>query len=286
LSVSCVIPAFNEGAAVQPVVRYIREHFPDFEVIVVDDGSQDDTGRFAEEAGAKVIRHTYNIGNGAAIKTGIRAATNDVVLMLDSDGQHPPEEIPNLLANMAAYDMVVGARTNESNVSRFRSIGNWGLIRIAEFLTGHSIPDLTSGFRAVKRSILLEFIHLFPNQYSYPTTITMAMLKSGYFVKFVPLATIKRRETGKSGIRPFKDGFRFINIMIRIIMLFDPQKIFVPIGLTLLILGAGIAIFQIIDKNTVTGSALLMFLSGLFVLLFALIADQVAALRREMNRNR
>lgn len=286
LSVSCVIPAYNEGPAVQPVVRYICQHFPNFEVLVIDDGSKDETARYAEEAGATVIRHTYNIGNGAAVKTGIRAAKNEIVLMLDADGQHPPEAIPELLVHMAHYDMAVGARTKQSNVSKFRSFGNWGLISIAEFLTGHTIPDLTSGFRAVKRSVLMEFIHLFPNQYSYPTTITMSMLKTGYFVKFVPIPAITRRETGQSGIRPFRDGMKFINIMVRIIMLFDPQKIFMPIGLSLLALGAGIALFQIMDKSTVTGSALLTFLSGLFVLMFALVADQVAALRREMNRSR
>ena len=281
--VSCIIPAFNEGEAICDVINRIFAISPDFEVIVGDDGSSDDTAEQAKKAGAVVVSHPYNIGNGAAVKSGIRASTREVVLLLDADGQHPPEEIPKLLEDLDQYDMVVGARSKKSQVSKFRSFGNWGLISIAEFLSGHKIPDLTSGFRAIKRDKVMKYIHLFPNQYSYPTTITMAMLKSGDFVKFVMLDTIIRRETGQSRIRPFRDGMKFINIMIRIIMLFDPQKVFLPIGFFLLTIGVVIAVVQIILKDTVTGSAVLTFLSGLFVLLIGLLADQIAAIRREIT---
>lgn len=284
--VSCIIPAFNEGNAIAEVIGRLKTTYPDFELLVVDDGSSDNTARAAEAAGARVIRHTYNIGNGAAVKTGIRNATGDVVVMLDADGQHPPEEISRLLEHIGPYDMVVGARSTMAKVSKFRSFGNWGLIRIAEFLTGSRIPDLTSGFRAVKREKAMEFIHLFPNQYSYPTTITMCMLKTGYFVKFVPLDTIKRRELGSSNIRPFRDGMKFINIMIRIIMLFDPQKVFLPVGLFLFATGMIITAEQLITKLKVTGSGLMLFLAGLFIMLIGLLADQVAAMRRELNRFR
>ncbi|MCE3233926.1 MAG: glycosyl transferase [Vampirovibrio sp.] len=286
LTVSCIIPAYNEGEAIREVVSEIQAVYPDFELIVVDDGSRDNTAEVAEQAGAKVIRHTYNIGNGAAVKTGIRNATGDVIVMLDADGQHPPNEIARLLQHIGPYDMAVGARTSMSKVSKFRSFGNWGLIRIAEFLTGAEIPDLTSGFRAIKRDKVMEFIHLFPNQYSYPTTITMCMLKSGYFVKFVPMDSIRRRELGTSNIKPFRDGMKFINIMVRIIMLFDPQKVFLPLGSFCFLLGILIALVQILTKLAVTGSAVMMVLSGLLIVLFGLVADQVAAVRREMSRLR
>lgn len=285
-TVSCIIPAYNEGEAIREVIGQILALHPDFEVILVDDGSSDNTAEIAEQAGAKVVRHTYNIGNGAAVKTGIRNATGDIVVMLDADGQHPPQEINRLLEHIGPYDMAVGARSSQAKVSKFRSFGNWGLIRIAEFLTGKEIPDLTSGFRAIKRDKVMEFIHLFPNQYSYPTTITMCMLKSGYFVKFVMMDSIKRRESGTSHIRPFRDGMKFINIMIRIIMLFDPNKVFLPLGFAFLTLGMVIAVVQILTKLTVTGSAVMMFLAGLFIMLFGLVADQVAAMRRELSRLR
>jgi len=150
--VSCILPAFNEGESVCPVIEKIRELHPDFEVILVDDGSSDNTAELAERSGARVIRHTYNIGNGAAVKTGIRNAKGSVIIMMDSDGQHPPEDIARLLEDIGPYDMVVGARSKNAQVSKFRSFGNWGLIRIAEFLTGAKIPDLTSGFRAIKKT--------------------------------------------------------------------------------------------------------------------------------------
>ncbi len=283
-SVTCIIPAFNEGEAIRDVIARIRGLYPAMEILVVDDGSSDNTAAIAEQAGARVIRNTYNIGNGAAVKTGIRNASHDIVVMLDADGQHPPEEISKLLEHIGPYDMVVGARSKNAQVSKFRSIGNWGLIRIAEFLTETSIPDLTSGFRAVKRAKALEFIHLFPNQYSYPTTITMSMLKSGYFVKFVMLDSITRRSTGNSNIKPFRDGMKFINIMIRIIMLFDPQKVFLPLGFFVFSIGIVITLVQVITKLTVTGSAVMMLLAGLFIILIGLVADQVAAVRREMSR--
>jgi glycosyltransferase involved in cell wall biosynthesis len=255
--VTCIMPAFNEGEAIREVVQEIRDRYPEFEVMVVDDGSSDNTSQVAAEAGARVIRHTYNIGNGAAVKTGMRNATGDIIVMLDADGQHPPEDIGKLLAHIGPYDMVVGARSKQANVSKFRTFGNWGLIQIAQFLTGKEIPDLTSGFRAVKRDKALEFIHLFPNQYSYPTTITMSMLKTGYFVKFVPLDSIKRRGTGQSNIK---------------------------LGFSMFFIGTVIAIVQLVTKLTVTGSAVMMFLAGLFVMLIGLVAEQVSAMRREMSR--
>jgi glycosyltransferase involved in cell wall biosynthesis len=284
MSITCVIPAYNEGEAIAPVVRRILEVLPGAEVVVVDDGSSDNTAAIAERAGARVLRQTYNLGNGAAVKAGILAASHETIVFLDADGQHPPEDVPKLLEYLGPYDMVVGARAKDANVSKFRRFGNWGLIKVAEHLTGHTIPDLTSGFRAMKRSKVLPFVHLFPQRYSYPTTITMCFLKSGHFVKFVPLSSIQRRQGGHSGIRPWRDGMRFINIMLRIIMLFDPQKIFAPLGGAFLALGLLIAAIQIATKWSVTGSAVLMSLAGLLILLFGLMADQIAAIRRELVR--
>ena len=284
MSVTCVIPAYNEGEAIAPVIRRILDVLPDAEVLVVDDGSRDNTVEIAEQAGARVYRQTYNLGNGAAVKAGIQAASNDIIVLLDADGQHPPEEIPRLLEPLGKYDMVVGARSRDANVSKFRSFGNWGLIRVAEILTGTTIPDLTSGFRVIKRDKVLPFLHLYPQRYSYPTTTTMCFLKSGLFVKFVPLSSIQRRQGGQSGIRPWRDGVKFINIMLRIIMLFDPQKIFAPLGGFFLLLGVSIAVFQISTKLTLTGSAVVTMLAGLLILLFGLMADQIAAIRRELVR--
>ncbi|MBM3253798.1 MAG: glycosyltransferase family 2 protein, partial [Candidatus Omnitrophica bacterium] len=235
--VSVVLPAYNEEKSVGKLVREIKTLNNDFEVIVVDDGSSDNTFAVAQSAGAFVIKHPYNIGNGAAVKSGVRIANGDIVILMDADGQHSPKDIPKLLTSIDNFDMVVGTRTGRSNLSWYRSIGNKILIKVAEFLSGHKIPDLTSGFRAIRREKLRELLHLFPNRYSYPTTITLAILKSGYFIRYLPLDSINRRREGESKLQPIRDGIRFINIMLRIIMLFDPQKIFIPSSILFFTIG-------------------------------------------------
>lgn len=285
-TVSILIPAHNEGESIGAIVRQIRDINTDYEIVVVDDGSKDGTAEKARQAGAsKVISHPYNIGNGAAIKTGSRHVTGDIVVMIDSDGQHPPHRIPELVAKMQDYSMAVGSRTPKSNVSRFRDVGNQILKALAMYLTEAYIMDLTSGFRAIRRDVLLQFTHLFPNTYSYPTTITMCLLKEGYPVAWVPMDDIGKRQAGTSGIRPFRDGMRFIAIMIRIIMLFSPLRVFMPVGLITLAIGIYLSIFTI-QRNQLEASAVMVVMIGVFVLLFGLLAEQISTIRRELNRRR
>lgn len=281
--VSVVIPAYNEERSIAEIVRRLRAVDDSFEIIVVDDGSSDATAALAAEAGAQVVAHPYNIGNGAAVKTGVRQASGDVVVLMDADGQHDPSDIPTLLADIGPYDMVVGARTKESEVSAFRAFGNWGLVQVANYLAGMRIPDLTSGFRSIKRERMVEFLHLLPNTFSYPTTITLALLKSGYPVKWVPLKSIKKREQGESKIKPIRDGLRFVNIMLRVVMLFDPQKVFLPASGLLLVAGAMLIVYNVWATGGVQESSMLLIITGVFTFFFGLLAEQIAHLRREVK---
>lgn len=283
-TVSIIIPAHNEVNGIGNIISAIRAQSADYEIIVVDDGSTDDTAERARAAGASlVISHPYNIGNGAAIKTGSREASGDVVVMLDADGQHPPENIPLLLEKLTLYHMAVGARTVRSNVSRFRGVGNFIMRHLAMYLVEGYIADLTSGFRAIHRRVLLDYIHLFPNTYSYPTTITMALMKDGFSVAWVPMDNIGRRKTDKSGVRPLRDGVRFISIMIRVIMLFSPQKIFLPIAAFFLLIGTYLSVFTI-QRDRLEASAVMIIMIGVFILLFGLIAEQLSTIRRELRQ--
>ena len=279
-----IIPAYNEEETIGEVVGKTRTLSKDYEILVVDDGSTDGTALMAREAGAKVISHPYNIGNGAAVKTGVRHASSDFLLMMDGDGQHDAKEIPKLMEYLGEYDMVVGARISKSDVSSFRTFGNRLLNRVANVLAERKIPDLTSGFRAIKKEKMEEFLHLLPNKYSYPTTITLAMMKSGYFAKYVPLDSIQRRKSGKSHIKPFRDGFRFLLIITRVIMLFDPLKVFVPASLALLFIGVTLAIVNLIVAGGIQGSSVLTILTSIFIFFFGFLADQSARIRRELNR--
>jgi glycosyltransferase involved in cell wall biosynthesis len=279
-----VIPAFNEGDSVDRVIGKIRELRPQAEIIVVDDGSKDDTSETARRAGARVIRHPYNKGNGAAVKTGLRAAHGDVVLLLDADGQHPPEDIVKVLKPIGEYDLVVGARTRQSDSALIRDIGNGMFNGLASYLAGREIPDLTSGFRAMKREMIMEFIHLLPNLYSYPTTSTLAFLKAGYNVKFEPI--VARRGTGRSNTKIIRDGIRAIVIILRIITLFAPMKVFLPISVILFLGGViyGIANIFFFGINRIPNGSVLLILSSLFIFLFGLISEQIAAMRFESSQ--
>ena len=221
-----VIPAFNEGDGVAATVEGLKaEGFTD--ILVVDDGSTDDTASRAESAGARVIRHPYNKGNGAAVKTGIREAGAATILLMDADTQHDPKEARRLLEPLGAYDMVIGARSL-TDQSLLRASGNAVFRSLASWLTGRPIPDLTSGFRAARREALLEVLHLLPNGFSYPTTSCLALMKSGRSVLFVPITA--RARVGVSKIRPLQDGFRFILIIFKIVTLYAPLRVFAPIA--------------------------------------------------------
>lgn len=278
-SVSIVIPAYNEATTIADVLQQIRNISEEWEILVVDDGSTDDTAAVAEATGAKVVRHPYNLGNGASVKAGALAATRDYLVFMDADGQHPPESIPKLLEHLGEYDMVVGARTKKSKTSAVRNFGNKILIGIAELITGNTIDDLTSGFRAVARSRFFEFYHLYPKRYSYPSTITIAMFRSGYYVKFIPMDEIVARQGGKSGISPVRDGLKFINIMLRLTMMFAPQRLLTPMAASCFGFGVAFAIFQLIYAKGIKSASLFLMISGVIFFVIGLLAQQLVMLR-------
>ena len=235
-SVSIIIPAFNEAQVIGDLVSDIRHLYPDFEIIVIDDGSADQTAEVAGEAGALVYRHPYNIGNGAAIKSGIRAASGDILVFMDGDGQHNPADIQKLLDNFPEYDMVVGSRSQNGQASFGRALGNSIYNRFASYVTKFSVKDLTSGFRAVKADIARSFVYLLPNTYSYPTTITLGVLRSGNSVKYIPIR-VKKRQNGHSSIKFFQDGIRFFMIITRIATMYSPMRVFLPVSFVMFLLG-------------------------------------------------
>ena len=283
IPVSVVIPAFNEEETIGDVVARLRSVGPGFEIIVVDDGSTDRTAERAKTAGATVIRNPYNLGNGASVKMACLRARGDVIVMLDADGQHPPEAIPLLLADMGEYDMCVGARTKLSRTSRFRDFGNFVLNNLASWISGSKVVDLTSGFRAIKRDHLLEYVHLFPTRYSYPTTITMAMLQGNHFVKYVPIDSIQKRQFGTSHIRPVHDFLRFVRIMVRLVILFSPRRFFLPLALVSFLGGIGMGAYQLAHTGGMQASSLLLILSAVSFFCFGILAEQIAELRRQKN---
>jgi glycosyltransferase involved in cell wall biosynthesis len=281
-STSIVVPAFNEGDAVAALVTGLRAAAPWGEILVVDDGSSDDTGACAAAAGARVIRHPYNKGNGAAVKTGIRLATGAFVLIMDADGQHQPADAPRLVAHLDAFDLVVGARSARTHASAARRAGNHVLSRIASYLTEQPIPDLTSGFRAARRDRLLEFLHLLPNGFSTPTTTTLAFIKAGYSVRFEPVEAWQR--TGRSKIRLGPDGARFLLILLKVITIFSPLRIFLPISAVSFGVGAAYGIWTIVTQSHVTNSSVLLILFSAVVFLVGLVSEQISALRFEGRR--
>jgi glycosyltransferase involved in cell wall biosynthesis len=272
-AVSVVIPAFDEEGSIAAVVEALRR-FSWREILVVDDGSADRTAENAGAAGARVVRHPYNKGNGAAVKTGIREAKGDVLLFLDADGQHDPEEALRLVEPIGVYDMVIGARSARDQ-SFVRALGNAVFQSLASWLTGRQIPDLTSGFRAARRDRMLEILPLLPNRFSYPTTSCLAFLKAGLNVSFV--AVRARPRLGKSKIRAARDGVRFVLIIFKIVTLYSPLKVFFPLSATALLLGLGYGAWNVLLHGKIPmGSALLIQLA-VVVFLFGLISEQIAA---------
>jgi glycosyltransferase involved in cell wall biosynthesis len=282
-STSIIIPAFNEADGIGTVVAGLRRLAPWREIIVVDDASTDDTAGRAQAAGAIVVRHPYNKGNGAAVKTGIRRAAGEFIVILDGDGQHPPEEAMRLVARLGEYDLVVGARTAATQASQSRRFGNQALNALASYLTERPIPDLTSGFRAARAEYLREFIHMLPNGFSTPTTTTLAFLKAGLNVAFEPIAA-RTRVGQQSKIRFMRDGAKFLLIVLKVITLFSPLRIFLPISLAAFALGAGYAIWTIATQSHITNSSVLLILGAVVIFLFGLVSEQVATLRFEGKR--
>jgi len=286
--VSVIIPAKNEaqgiGQIIGRITKVLAETGRSYEIIVVDDGSTDGTAVSAHEAGAKVLCHPYNIGNGAAIKTGIRVARGSVFIMLDADGQHPPEDIPAMLEMLEKYHMVVGARSSDSDVSFHRNLANSIYNRFASYVCGRPIADLTSGFRAIRAGAAKEFITLLPNTFSYPTTITLATVRSGYSLAYLPITSPKRAAGTKSKIKLLRDGARFFLIIFKITTLFSPLKIFLPAGIFTFLIGVGYGLYKIFmldGRYGPTSQMLIVFAALIF--LIGLVSEQITQLRFDRN---
>ncbi|WP_241077610.1 glycosyltransferase family 2 protein [Phytopseudomonas seleniipraecipitans] len=274
---SIVMPAKNEAAAVGSTIAAIRRQYPEAEVIVVNDGSCDETAILAEAAGARVVHHPYSKGNGAAIKTGARAASGEIILFMDADGQHDPADIPRLLELIGqGHDMVVGARQKGSQASMGRGFANGLYNRLASWMTGHRVDDLTSGFRAVRTDKFREFLYLLPNGFSYPTTSTMAFFRAGYSVAYVPIHAAKR--IGKSHIRLLRDGSRFLLIIFKIGTLFSPLKIFAPVALVMFALASSWYGWTWWEQGRFTNMSALLYSGSVMVFLMGLISEQITAL--------
>ena len=280
--VSVVLPAFNEADAIGDVVRDLAASARWHEILVVDDGSTDGTAAAASAAGARVIRQPYNKGNGAAVKAGIRAATGDYLLIVDGDGQHKPADAVRLTALLGEYDLVVGARTSETHASLTRRLGNAALNGLAGYLTGQSIPDLTSGFRAARLDYLREILFLLPNGFSTPTTTTLAFIKAGHSVRFEPVEA--RQRTGQSKIRLSSDGVKFLVIMLRVITIYSPMRVFMPIAATAFVLGAGYAAWTIATQMHIANSSVLLIMFAVVVFLVGLVSEQISTQRFDGRR--
>lgn len=278
--VSVIIPAFNEAQVIGGLVKSIRGRYPDFEVIVIDDGSEDDTARAALEAGARVYAHPYNIGNGAAVKSGIRLATGEMLVFMDGDGQHGPAEIQELLNYLPEYDMVVGARNKKGQASIGRAFGNRIYNWFASYVAKFPIPDLTSGFRAVKADLAKSFLYLLPNTYSYPTTITLGVLRSGRTVKYVSISAGMRKQ-GKSKIKFFQDGARFFMIIVKICTLYSPMRVFLPVSALMFLLGLAWYVYTFITEGRFTNMSALLFTTSIMIFMMSLISEQVSQMRFE-----
>ncbi|MBS7349250.1 MAG: glycosyltransferase family 2 protein [Comamonas sp.] len=280
MQLSIVLPAKNEALAIADTVRAIRQHYPDprtVEVLVVNDGSSDETATLAESAGARVLHHPYSKGNGAAIKTGARAAQAPIIVFMDADGQHNPADIARLLQQLEqGHDMAVGARQKGSQASWWRGLANGFYNRLASWMTGHFVADLTSGLRAVRAEKFREFLYLLPNGFSYPTTSTMAFFRAGYSVSYVPIHAAKR--IGQSHIRLWRDGMRFLLIIFKIGTLFSPLKIFGPVALLMFLLASSWYGWTFIHAHKFTNMSALLYTGSVITFMMGLISEQITAL--------
>jgi glycosyltransferase involved in cell wall biosynthesis len=282
-SVSIVIPAFNEAGSIAQVVTGLRDAARWHELLVVDDGSTDGTAAAAEGAGARVVRHPYNKGNGAAVKTAIRSATSEWLLIVDGDGQHRTDDARRLVSRLGEFDLVIGARDPATQATAGRRLGNAVLNWLASYLTERPIPDLTSGFRAARRDYLIEFIHLLPNGFSTPTTTTLAFIKAGYNVTFEPIGALPR--VGTSKIRLASDGAKFLLILLKVITIFSPLRIFAPISAAAFALGSAYGAWNYLYHARIPNGAVLLLMFSVIVILVGLVSEQIATLRFEGHRS-
>lgn len=281
--VTIVIPAHDEEKGIEKVISGVKNAMEDMnmpcEIIVVDDGSMDKTAEIVKKIGdVRLIQHPYNKGYGAALKNGVKNAEGDIVLFIDADAQQNPDDIPRLLEPMGEYDMVVGARTKGSKISLLRRPGKFVLSVLANYLSGMKIPDLNSGFRAIKKEIVMKYMYILPDTFSFTTTITLAAIKEGYNTKYIPIETVKGLGTSK--IKPFRDGFKFIMLILRTIVFFDPMKVFLPVSIVLFGMGFIYLIYNLIFYLNVPDASVLLIVASIFIFFFGLLADQISTMVR------
>lgn len=274
---SIVLPAQNETHGLQAILPALQRTLPNTEIIVVSDASTDGTDEAVKAAGARLVRQPYQSGNGAAVKAGARAATGDVLIFMDADGQHRPEDIPRLLAKLDEdYDMVVGARSRRSQASIQRAAANGFYNRFASLIVGQKVHDLTSGFRAVRADKFRRFLYLLPNGFSYPTTITMAFFRAGFPVAYVPIEAPRR--VGKSHLRPIRDGVRFLMIIFKVATLYSPLKVFLPISLAFFATGLGYYLYTFLTEHRFTNMSALLLSTSVLIFLMGLVSEQITVL--------
>ncbi|MCP4702578.1 MAG: glycosyltransferase family 2 protein [Gammaproteobacteria bacterium] len=282
---SIILPCRNEAAALPKLLHEVRRVCPDAEIIVADDGSNDASARISAQAGVRLVTHPYSIGNGAAIKHGARNGNGEIFVFMDADGQHEPKDISRLVEKLeGGYDMVVGARNAASHASFARLCANIFYNRLASWVVGHPVADLTSGFRAVRAAKFKEFTQLLPNGFSYPTTITIAFFRAGYPVAYVPVQAYKRK--GKSHIKPLRDGIRFLLIIFKIGTLYSPLKLFGPLSLIFFFLGGGHYFYTFITMGRFTNMSALLFTTSLLIFLIGLVSEQITHLIYTRNDDR
>lgn len=275
--ISIIIPAKNEHASLHSLLPALRKHYPDVEIIVVNDGSTDDTAKVCRANEVKLLSHPYCIGNGAAIKSGARASKGSTLVFMDADGQHNPDDIPKLLAQIDnGYDMAVGARDGHSQATIGRWWANSVYNKLATWMVGQRVADLTSGFRAVNAKKFKEFLHLLPNGFSYPTTISMSFFRAGYSLCYVPIQTEPR--VGKSHIRPLRDGIRFLIIIFRIGTLYSPLKLFLPFSMGSFLLGVSYYAYTLHNYGRFTNMSALLFITSILIFLIGLVSEQITML--------
>jgi glycosyltransferase involved in cell wall biosynthesis len=280
-----IIPTLNETHSISTIVADVLRQIPDMDVVIVDDGSSDNTGQAARSSGARVVRHPHTMGNGAAVKSGIRTAQGDVLVFMDGDGQHDPKDIGRLLECMDRYDMVVGARTKDQHASGPRRFMNRVFNRLASYVTGFRVEDLTSGFRALRADTARDLLPLLPNGYSWPTTSTLVLLRSGLSVKYIPIEVRPRRH-GRSRIRPVRDGIRFFMIILKICTLYSPLRIFLPVSGGMFFLGMINYAYTFFTTGRFTNMSALMFSAAVIIFMMGLISEQVSQISLLGNQMR
>jgi glycosyltransferase involved in cell wall biosynthesis len=279
MKLTIIIPAKNECQGLSLILPKINAIYPDAEIIVIDDASTDSTKKIAQNLGAVAISHPYSKGNGAAIKTGLRAAKGDVVVCMDADGQHMPHDISALLEKLdAGFDMVVGSRNRKGQANFQRGVANRFYNWFASWMVGHKVEDLTSGFRAIRVKKFREFLTLLPNKFSYPTTITMSFFRAGYSVGYVPIDVQQRLIGTHSHVRLWQDGVRFLLIIFKIGTLFSPLKLFFPISLVFFVTALGYYLYTFLTIGRFTNMSALLFTTSVLIFLMGLISEQITSL--------